>query len=176
MYVRGATMKRAKMLTIICILALSVIVALAAQAGQFGWDHNGHGTAGFYGLRVLRQLDLSDQQKEVVSDILKKYAEGQDKVRESVQAGRQQMAALMMADEFDETSIRQTFQETSAAMEEAVVLRARIFAEIKAVLNDDQRAQLIEMQRNREERMAQRKRHGKSRRADHDTSLQRESE
>jgi len=169
-------MKRVKVLTTVCVLALSVIMALAAQAGSFGGGHNGQGSdGGFPELRALRQLDLSDSQRQAVSDVLKKYATDQNKARDSVQAGRQQMAALMMADEFDEAAIRQTFQESVAVMEEAVVLRARIFAEIKAVLNDDQLARLTELQRIREERMAQRKKEGKSRHAVPDTWLQTES-
>ena len=170
-------MKRAKVLTMVCILALSFIMALAAQAGPFGGGHEGHGQGGgFHGLWALRQLDLSDDQKHAVSDILEKYAGDQNKARESMQAGRQQMAALMMADAFDEAAIRQTFQETSAAMEETVVLRARIFAEIKAVLTAEQLEQLAEVQSSQEERMLQRKKHRAFRHPEHDTWLQTESE
>jgi len=170
-------MKRVKVLTTVCILALSFIMALAAQAGPSGGGQEGHGPAGgFHGLLALRQLDLSDDQKLAVSDILKKYAGDLDKARESMQAGRQRMAALVLTDEFDEAAIRQAFQETSADMEEAVVLRAKIFAEIKAVLTAEQLEQLADMQRNREERMAQRKKHGKFRHAERDTWLQTDSE
>ncbi len=170
-------MKRAKILTTVCILALSVTVVLAAHAGPFGGGHRGHGPeGGFHGMRALMQLDLSADQKHAVSDILKKYEKDQDKARDSVQERRQQMAALMTAEDFNEAAIRQTFQQTSAAMEEAVVLRARMFADIKGILNGDQLEQLAEMQQNREERMAQRKKHREFKRAVLETWLQTDSE
>jgi protein CpxP len=169
-------MKRAKILTTLCILALSVTMALAAQARPFGGGHKGQGPGGFHGMRVLMQLDLSSDQKRAVLDILKKYEQDQDKARESAQERRQQMAALMTADEFNEAAIRQTFQETSAAMEEAVVLRARMFAEIRSVLDADQLDQLADMEQNREERMAQRKKHRDFKRALPETWLQTDSE
>jgi protein CpxP len=169
-------MKRAKVLTMVCILALSVFMALSAQAGPFGGGHRGQGPGGFHGLQALRQLDLSVDQKQAVSDIFKKYAADRDKARESVQAARQRMVALMRADKFDEAAIRQSFHETSAAMEEAVVLRARMFAEIKGVLDPDQRKQLAEIQHNREERMEQRKEHWKSGQHGRDGWWQKDSE
>jgi protein CpxP len=158
-YERGARMKGAQVLTTITILALSVTMALAVQAGPFGSGPRGHGPGGFQGLLALGQLDLSAPQRQAVSDIFNKYADDRVQAREGVQVARQRMAALMTADAFDEAAIRQGFQGTSAAMEEAVVLRARMFAEIKGVLDPDQLEQLAEIQHNREERMAPKKRH-----------------
>ena len=164
------------MLTTICILALSVTMALAAQDGEFGGGRRGHVPGGFHGFPALRQLDLSAPQKQAVSDIFKKYADDRHQAREGVQAARQRMAALMTADTFDEAAIRQRFQETAAAMEEAVVLRARMFAEIKGVLNPDQLKELAEREHNRQERMAQRKRHRGCRHAVRDPWLPMDSE
>lgn len=170
-------MKRAKVLTTVCILSLSFIMALAAQAAPFGGGHEGHGPGGgFHGFPALLQLDLSVDQKQAVSEIFKKYADDRDKARQSVLAARQRMAAQMRADKFDEAAIRQSFQKTSAAREEAVVLRARMFAEIKGVLDPDQLKQLAEIRHNREERMAQRKEHMKFRRPGRDGRWQTDCE
>ena len=153
-------MKRAKILTTVCILSLSLTVALAAQAGPFRGGHRGHGPeGGFHPMRALMQLDLAADQKQSIYDILKKYEQDQDKARESMQERRQQMGGLMTAEELDEAAIRRTLQQTSAAMEDAVVLRAKMFAEIRSVLNTEQQEQLAEMRRHRGERMAQRNKH-----------------
>jgi Spy/CpxP family protein refolding chaperone len=152
-------------------------MALTAQAGPFGGGHNGHGPeCGFHPMRALMQLDLSSDQKLAVYDILKKYEKDQEKAQDSVQERRQQMATQMRADELNEAAIRQTFQETSAAMEYAVVLRARMFAEIKSVLNYEQREQLAEMQQHRGEKMAQRQKQREFKRAVLETWLQTDSE
>ena len=170
-------MKRVNVLTTVCILALSITMVLAAQAGPFGGGHKGHGPeGGFHGMRALMQLDLSVDQKHAVYDILKKYVKDQDKTWDSVQERRQRMATLMTAEEFNEAAIRQTFQQTSAAKEEAVVLRAKMFAEIRSVLNDDQLEQLAAMRQNREEKMAQRKKHREFKHAVLETWLQTDSE
>jgi Spy/CpxP family protein refolding chaperone len=169
-------MKRAKILTTVCVLALSVTMVLAAQAGPFGGSHKGYGPGGFHGMRALMQLDLSADQKQSVYAILKKYEQDQEKARDSVHEKRQQMAILMRTEELNEAAIRQTFQETSAAMEEAVVLRARMFAEIRSELNDEQRDQLAEMCQNRRERTAQRKTHREFKRAVLETWLQTDSD
>jgi Spy/CpxP family protein refolding chaperone len=170
-------MKRGKLLTTVCILALSVSVALTAQAGPFGGGPNGHGPeCGFHPMRALMQLDLSVDQKHAVYDILQKYEKDQEKAWDSVQERRQQMATQMRADEVNEAAIRQTFQETSAAREYAVVLRARMFAEIRSVLNDEQREQLAEMQQNRGERMAHRQKQRQFKRAVLKTWLQMDSD
>lgn len=162
-------MKGAQVLTTIGILALSVTMALAAQVGPFGSGHRVHGPGGFYGFSALRQLDLSAPQKQAISDIFKKYADDQHQAREGVQVARQRMVALMRADEFDEAAIRKSFQETSSAMEDAVVLRARMFAEIKGVLDPDQLEQLTEIEHDRQERMAQGKKHRRVRHTARDT-------
>ena len=99
---RGVTMKRAKILTTVCILSLSLTVALAAQAGPFRGGHRGHGPeGGFHPMRALMQLDLAADQKQSIYDILKKYEQDQDKARESMQERRQQMGGLMTAEELD---------------------------------------------------------------------------
>jgi Spy/CpxP family protein refolding chaperone len=170
-------MKRGKLLTTVCILALSVSVALTAQAGPFGGGQRGHGPGGgLHGMQVLMQLDLSSDQKHAVYDILKKYEPEQEKARDSVHGKRQQMAGLMWAEEVNEEAIRQTFRETTAATEEAVVLRARMFAEIRSVLNDEQREQLAEIQQNKGERMAHRQKQRQFKRAVLKTWLQMDSE
>lgn len=169
-------MRRSKVLATVCILALSITVALAAQARPFGGGQKGHGPGGFHGMRLLMALGLSSDQKQAVADIIKKYEQDQDKARESMQERRLPIAALMTADEFNEAAIRQTFQESSAIMEEVVVLRARMYAEIKSVLDADQLEQLAGMEQKREERMAQRKKHRDFKHARHQTWLQTDSE
>lgn len=170
-------MKRVKLLTTVCVLALSFIMALTAQAGPFCGGQRGHGPGGgLHGIQVLMQLDLSSDQKHAVYDILKKYEPEHEKVRENMQERRQRMAGLMWAEEVNEKAIRQTFQETSAAKEEAVVLRAKMFAEIRAVLNDEQLEQLTEKRQKRVQRMTDRKKHREFKRAVLETWLQTDNE
>ena len=170
-------MKRVKLLTTLCVLALSFSMVLTAQAGPSRGGRQGHGPGdGLHGMQALMQLDLSVDQKQAVYDILKKYEPEQEKIRKNMQERRQKMAILMWAEEVNEAAIRETFQETSAAMEEAVVLRAKIFGEIRTVLNDEQVEQLTEMRQSRQHRMEDRKKHREFKRVVLETWLQTDSE
>jgi hypothetical protein len=58
-----------------------------------------------------------------------------------------------MKEPFDEEKVRQAFQQISPLLEEAIVLKAKLMAEIKPVLNPDQLALLKQRRSEHPERM-----------------------
>ena len=90
---------------------------------------------------VLKELNLSAEQKKELFSIFMKYRDTHKNARENFLEIRNQFAnmALDMLDEdFDEEKVRQTYRESTAKMEEFVVTGAKMFAEMKAVLTPEQ--------------------------------------
>ena len=135
-------------------LALALIISMttAAFAGPFMGGKDGHGIGG---MRALMQLDLSQEQKQSIYDILQKYQDKQQEVRISIREHKREFFDLTSDGNFNEEEVRQAFQESVPALEEAFILRAKIKSEIYAVLTSDQ---LEELQQIRTEHAG--RRHG----------------
>ena len=135
-------------------LALALIISMttSAFAGPFMGGKGGHG---FGGMRVLMQLDLSQDQKQSIYDILQKYQDKQQALRISIREHKKEFFDLTLDGNFNEEEVRQAFQESVPALEEAFILRAKIKSEIYAVLTSDQ---LEELQQIRTEHAG--RRHG----------------
>lgn len=146
-------MRRTGVLTVLLAVAITFAAGAAVQAGPMREGGQGHGREGrgFIGLRELVQLGLSKEQKLSIYDILQKYQAEQENLRDSIQQSRAALDSLASAEEFNEAAIRQAFKEKSAVMEEALVLRARQAAEIKAVLTAGQLAAMKENRPGRRE-------------------------
>jgi len=138
-------------------LALIISTTAAALAGPFMGGKGGHGVGGpgIGGMRALMQLDLSQDQKQSIYDILQKYQDKQQAVRISIREHKKEFFDLTSDGNFNEEEVRQAFQESVPALEEAFILRAKIKSEIYAVLTS---AQLEELQQIRTEHAG--RRHG----------------
>lgn len=91
---------------------------------------------------VLKELNLSAEQKKEIFSIFMKYRDTHKNARENVLEIRTQfgnMALDMLKEDFNEEKVRQTYRESTAKMEEFVVTGAKMFAEMKAVLTPEQR-------------------------------------
>jgi Spy/CpxP family protein refolding chaperone len=133
-------MKRTTLLTSVLAFAITISVIMTAQAEPFMGGKRGHGPGGdgFGGMRVLMQLDLSQDQKQSIYDILQKYKDAHQSTRASLMAHKEDLFDMTADGDFNEENIRQAFQESVPAMEDAVVLRTRINSVIKAVLTEEQ--------------------------------------
>ena len=137
-------MKRTILLTAALALAITISMIMTAQAEPFMGGKHGHGPGGtgIGGMRVLMQLDLSQDQKQTIYDILQKYKDEQQATRISLRAHKKDFFDMTSDDNFNEENVRQVFQKSVPAIEEAFVLRARITSEIKAVLTAEQLEEL----------------------------------
>jgi Spy/CpxP family protein refolding chaperone len=154
------------------------LVALAA-AGLIGsatlwtaavaddkWEHGGerhamrHGpgtTLGMGPMRgLMRNLDLSEEQRARIGDIMKNaWAQGEAE-RQALQGIRAKVEEAVAAEGFDEARVRSIIESSMPQLTESFVRMARTMAEVRAVLTPAQReqldARLAEMRERREER------------------------
>ncbi len=128
-------MKKHRILTVISGLAILVSGTLAVKAIAFGPHHS---KGGCLGLRALMDLDLSGSQKAEVRGIIGKYREKGKQIRDQLLEAKEKSMDVIEAEPFDEEKIRQAFQQISPLLEEGMVLKAKLMAELRPVLSPDQ--------------------------------------
>jgi len=94
---------------------------------------------------LAEKLELTDEQKASIREIVKGYADEIEAAREEVSEKRQAMRNLVRADEVDERAIRKAGVDLGAAIANAAVLRANIHSEIREVLTEEQREKADEL-------------------------------
>ena len=134
-------MKTYKFMIVACCLVILIGGVMIIKANAFGPHHPG---GGFPGLRVLMELDLSDAQKSEVRAIISKYREDGKEIRGQLREAREMTMDVMHDEPFVEEKVRQAFQQVSPLLEEGMVMRARLMAEIRSLLNPDQLESLKE--------------------------------
>ena len=100
----------------------------------------GHG--GGRPLKMLWELDLYQEQKTAIRELLPAYREEKDALREKMHAALETMHTLMTADALDEDGIRKAARAMAPLMEEKAVLRAHFLFDLKDVLTPEQVMQL----------------------------------
>jgi len=170
-------MKRTTLLTAVLAFAIIISMIVTAQAEAFAGGKGGYGPGGVgnVGMRALMQLDLSQDQKQSIYDILQKYRDEQQATRTSIQEHKKEFFDMTSDGNFDEDKARQAFQKSVLAIEEAFILRARIKSEINAVLTPEQLAELQQIRAENASRRQGRK-HNEFRRAMLETWLLMDSE
>lgn len=140
---------------------LIVPLVLAAQPrgphGRGGFDRGRGGP-----MRLLRELDLTDAQREQVKAIfdeartsgtMKRMMEARKALEDAVQSGTA-----------DEGTLRQLAYDLGEVEGDAAVERAQIHARILQLLTPEQREKLQTLQKEREEEMAKRRQRFEERR------------
>ncbi len=88
--------------------------------------------------QLFEDLDISVTQKaEFISIFLKYRGDRRGAVDKAMETGKQ-VVDLVLNEEFDEEKVRQTYRANTAKFEDFVVTRAKMLAEMKAVLEPDQ--------------------------------------
>jgi len=125
-----------------------------------GPDHpNGHikGIAGIT-LKKLIRMDLSDVQKKEVANILAAYRDDSRKMDDQLMAAKKAFSDTVSPKKTsDESAIRQSFKQMSAIMENLVVQKTKIMAELKPILNKDQLKDLMAHHRQKSDKKSKMK-------------------
>lgn len=105
-------------------------------------------------LRMLKALDLTDQQQAKIDDIVAASQEDIDKGRQAVREANTKLREAI-ADEKDPSTLRQLAASVGAAMGDQAVTRVQLTSKIKAVLTTEQLARYDEIREKMKDRMSQ---------------------
>jgi protein CpxP len=149
------------------VLALGMVAVMAlgalalAQPGPGGWRGPGrHIHMGGAGFLALRQLDLSDEQREQVRAIREQHRAELQALSEKLQPARETLTAAAMSVPVDDAQIQARAADLAPAQTEAAVLRARIQAEVFHILTPEQQEKAKALHAERQERRGEfRQRH-----------------
>ena len=116
----------------------------------------GFGRGGFGGpLGMLRQLDLTDDQRAQVRQVMDSHRDELRAVGERVMAAHRAQRDVVTSAQFDEQAVRAKAAELATAEADAAVLRAKVHSEVFAVLTPEQQAKAAELEAQREARAQQ---------------------
>ena len=136
--------------------------ALAQPHGDAGGAHRGM-RGGFHG---LRQLGLSDEQRQEVRRIMELHKAERQAIGERLRQARRAQSEAVMAVPVDESAVRARSAELAKTESDAAVLRARMHAEVYNVLTPEQQEKAKALRAEREARGAQHRERWKSDRQD----------
>lgn len=150
-------MKLSKKVVLAALVLPLTFGALTANAK----GHRGHGgQCGDFNLKMLRQLDLTDEQvteikalKKEAKEAMKSYiADNKDDIKAQKESQRADVKALLLADSFDEQKAREIAVNKADNHVERGVKKMELFHKMIQVLNDEQKAELVELQAEKLER------------------------
>jgi protein CpxP len=123
--------------------------------GPFGFGGR-MGPGGFAGpLPMLRQLDLTDEQRTQVRQVMESHRAELKAVGERLAAAHRTQRDAVTAPQFDEAAVRATTADLAAVLGDAAVLHAKVHSEVFALLTPEQQAKAAELKAQREARAGQ---------------------
>ena len=133
-------MKFNKALVWVLFLTIFFAGAVVAEAGHFGRHHGQPGMMGseFYGLKTMIQLNLTPEQQSQILGIIEKYDNQRKSLKGSLREARRSLARVLQAEQPDENEIRNALHRAAPIREELLVMRVKMMAELKSVLNSEQ--------------------------------------
>jgi len=143
-------------------VAIGLGTAVAQPHGDAGGEHRGV-RGGFHG---LRQLGLSDEQRQEVRRIMELHKAERQAIGERLREARRAQSEAIMAVPVDESAVRARSAELAKVETDAAVLRARMHAEVYNVLSPEQQEKAKALRAEREARGAQHRERWKSDRRD----------
>jgi protein CpxP len=127
--------------------------------GQGGPGRPGRGPGGADGpagiIPGLRALELTATQREQLNVAMASHKAEFEAHATARQAARQALHAVVTADVFDEAAIRQTSADLAVVDADGAVLRAKVHAEVWALLTPEQQQKAKAQQAEREARRGQ---------------------
>lgn len=105
---------------------------------------------------ALRQLELSDTQREQVRGVMQSHEAEFRELGERMRTTRQALDAAISADTVDESAIRGKSAEWAAVEADGAVLRARVRQEVFNLLTPEQQTKAKELQTQLQRRIKQR--------------------
>jgi Spy/CpxP family protein refolding chaperone len=132
---------------LICAMAIGMLTTGVVWAGTGETNaaafppHKGQGFGGQF-MAGLDKLNLTADQSQQIASVVKLNQEAIEAAVTQSRGMREALNHQIQTGPFDEQSVRAACKKAAAAEEEAVVLRAKINGQIRAVLTSDQQAAL----------------------------------
>jgi protein CpxP len=135
----------------VIVLAVGAIFVVAQKSGKHGGDGFGRGAHRGSGM-MLRGLDLTDEQKAQVKQIMEASKTKVQPVFEGLKANHQKLQDLTANGAFDEAQVTAVANEQAALSAQLIVERERTKSQVFALLTDAQKAKAAEMRDKMKER------------------------
>jgi periplasmic protein CpxP/Spy len=124
--------------------------------GGFFRGRGGPGGPGFGGaMGLLRGLDLTDEQRTKVRELMDGNREALEAIGDRLVAAHRAQNEAVTASPYDEQAIRAKAADVAAVMADAAVLHAKIHSEVFALLTPEQQAKAAELKAQRQARVDQ---------------------
>ena len=127
--------------------------ARQARGSRRPWHARPGGPGGI--VPGLRALDLTETQREQVKAAMESHKAEFEAQAGQDAAARQALHAAVTAETFDEAAIRQKSADVAAVEADGAVLRAKVHAEVWALLTPEQQAKAKALRAQMEERRGQ---------------------
>ena len=149
---------------------LGLVAALTVPALAQGPEGRQHGKRGGFGRMgpgasglPLRQLDLTDAQREQVRGIVSARQAELKAIHEKLRVARSAQQAAVTRVPVDENEVRARVQESAAIEADLAVVRARVHEQIYQLLTPEQQQKARTLQAERDKRRAERMERAKQR-------------
>ncbi len=103
----------------------------------------------------LRELNLTDTQREQIKAVMDAHKGEFDAQMQKAGPARKALNDAVMAETFNEATVRQKATDLAAAEADGAVLRAKVFSEVWALLTPEQQTRARELKAQAEQRMGQ---------------------
>ena len=142
-------------------LALVMVCAVGAWAGQQGMGHHGKGFDKSYGkgnmcsdcpFKMLHGVDLTEAQTEKIVGIFNKYEGEHDILQKKMREARETLREAVHSDPVNEPDIRKAAQLVGDQLAALSLHQAQIYSEIRPVLTAEQIEKMQKMKAKRYER------------------------
>lgn len=119
----------------LCLVIAAPALAQRPPPGEEGRRHKKGGVV----KKVLRQLDLTEEQKTQVRAIGEKFRKNMKPQRDAIRAAQDKVHQALLAEPFSESKARSAFRQASLLREDQFIARAKMMEEINKLLTPEQR-------------------------------------
>ena len=137
----------------VAVVATGAIFVIAQKRANNSGGHGfGHGRGDKIGM-ALRSLDLTDEQKAKVKEIMDANKTTFEPTMQSMKENRAKLHDLSKAGTFDQAQVESLANEQGDLVAKMIVQKESVKAQIFAILTDEQKAKAAEMRTKFEGRM-----------------------
>lgn len=137
----------------VAVLATGAIFVVAQKRANGGGGHGfGHGRGDKMGM-ALRGLDLTDEQKAKVKEIMESNKAALEPTMSAMKENRSKLHDLSKDGTFDQAQVEALANEQGDLVAKTIVQKESVKAQIFAILTDEQKAKAAEMRTKFEGRM-----------------------